>query len=175
MQSIRCPLSCISCVFASEGYKRPQAGDVTKRVCFGRSVILAVTWVANEGEENKVIELFRLLSEASRKEPGCVMFIVHRGIENPKQFFVYEQYRDHASLDAHRETPYLKRSLAAHYLRMQSAKKACSIRSLRKIVNLTRHVVFTVECGIRRASIDKLSHRTFTSGTGRGRRRGGEE
>lgn len=71
-------------------------------------IVLAVTWLAKDGEEDKVIELFRLLSEASCKEPGCVMFIVHRGIENPKQFFVYEQYRDHASLDAHRAAPYFK-------------------------------------------------------------------
>ena len=71
-------------------------------------LVLAVTWVAKEGEEDTVIQLFRVLAETSLKEPGCRAFMVHRGVEDPRQFMIYEQYRDQASLDAHRAAPYFK-------------------------------------------------------------------
>src|SRR5437016_1716663 len=71
-------------------------------------VVLAVTWVAKEGKEDKTVQLFRQLAEASRNEPGCAMFVAHRGIENPRQFFIYEQYHDQTALDAHRAAPYFR-------------------------------------------------------------------
>ena len=69
-------------------------------------LVLVVTWVAKEGKEQKTAELFRQLTAEARKEPGCLMFVVHRHNENPRQFYIYEQYKDQAALDAHRATPH---------------------------------------------------------------------
>jgi (4S)-4-hydroxy-5-phosphonooxypentane-2,3-dione isomerase len=69
---------------------------------------LAVTWVAKPGQEERAVQLFRQLADVSRKEPGCAMFSVHRGNDNPSQFFIYEQYRDQAALDSHRDQPHYK-------------------------------------------------------------------
>ncbi len=41
-------------------------------------VVLAVTWVANPGHEEEVAQIFGKLEVASRQEPGCLMYIVHR-------------------------------------------------------------------------------------------------
>ncbi len=41
-------------------------------------LVLAVTWMANPGHENEVAEIFTKLQAASRQEPGCLMYIVHR-------------------------------------------------------------------------------------------------
>ena len=76
-------------------------------------VVLAVTWVAKTGREAEIAALFSKLTEESRKEPGCVMYQVHRHRTEPRRFFIYEQYKDEAALEAHRG--------AAHFL--QHAKK----------------------------------------------------
>jgi autoinducer 2-degrading protein len=69
-------------------------------------VVLAVTWVARAGHETEVAELFSRLTKESRKEPGCVMYQVHRHRTERRRFFIYEQYKDEAALEAHRTAPH---------------------------------------------------------------------
>ena len=69
-------------------------------------VVLAVTWMARNGHEAEVAEVFKKLTEASRTEPGCVMYLVHRHKTEPRRFFIYEQYKDDAALEAHRAAPH---------------------------------------------------------------------
>ena len=71
-------------------------------------VVLAVTWMANPGHEAEVAQIFMKLQEASRQEPGCLMYIVHRHRTDPRVFFIYEQYRNGAALEAHRQSPYFQ-------------------------------------------------------------------
>jgi quinol monooxygenase YgiN len=71
-------------------------------------VVLAVTWTANPGHENEVAEIFTKLQTASRQEPGCLMYTVHRHKTDPRHFFIYEQYRDQAALEAHRNSPHFQ-------------------------------------------------------------------
>lgn len=67
-------------------------------------LVLAVTWVANLGHEEEVAQIFAKLQAASRQEPGCLVYIVHRHKDDPRTFFIYEQYKDDAALQAHRES-----------------------------------------------------------------------
>jgi len=69
-------------------------------------VVLVVTWMAKTGHENEVLSVFTKLTEESRKEPGCVMYLVHRHKTDPRKFLVYEQYKDDAALEAHRTSPH---------------------------------------------------------------------
>jgi quinol monooxygenase YgiN len=69
-------------------------------------VVLAVIWMAKLGQEAEVAKLFTKLTEASRKEPGCVTYQVHRHKTEPRRFFIYEQYKDDAALEAHRSAPH---------------------------------------------------------------------
>jgi len=69
-------------------------------------VVLAVTWMAKVGHENEVAGIFSKLTAASRQEPGCAMYIVHRHKTDPRRFFIYEQYKDDAALEAHRAAPH---------------------------------------------------------------------
>ena len=71
-------------------------------------VVLAVTWMAKIGREAEVTTLFEKLTEQSRKEPGCAMYQVHRHKTDPRRFFIYEQYKDEAALQAHRDSPHFK-------------------------------------------------------------------
>ncbi len=69
-------------------------------------IVLAVTWVARTGREAEVAALLSKLTEESRKEPGCVMYQVHRHRTEPRRFFIYEQYKDDAAIEAHRAAPH---------------------------------------------------------------------
>jgi len=76
-------------------------------------VVLAVTWMAKLGHESDVAVIFEKLTNESRKEPGCLMYQVHKHKTDPRRFFIYEQYKDDAALEAHRTS--------SHFL--QFAKK----------------------------------------------------
>ena len=76
-------------------------------------VVLAVTWMAKVGHESDVAVIFEKLTAESRKEPGCLMYQVHKHKTDPRRFFIYEQYKDDAAMEAHRTS--------SHFL--QLAKK----------------------------------------------------
>ena len=79
-------------------------------------VVLAVTWVANPGKETEVAEIFRKLEAASRKEPGCLMYVVHHHRSDARRFFIYEQYADDEALQAHRDSEHFQK-YAVHALK----------------------------------------------------------
>lgn len=54
-------------------------------------------------------EILRQLTEASRQEPGCVSFIPHRLEGDPDTVVIYEQYKDKAAADQHRESEHFKK------------------------------------------------------------------
>ena len=65
-------------------------------------ICLAVTYVMKAGTEPEAIEKFRILTEATRAEPGCRFYLSHQSTGDPRKFFLYEQYDDQAALDFHR-------------------------------------------------------------------------
>lgn len=79
---------------------------MTKMTC------LCVNITVNAGREDEAKALFGKLQEESRKEPGCILYVVHVHREDPRRFLVYEQYKDDAALDAHRESPHFKKYAA---------------------------------------------------------------
>jgi quinol monooxygenase YgiN len=70
---------------------------------------IAVTWIAKEGEEDAVAAALGRLVEPSRAEEGVLVYIPHRDPENPRKFYIYEQYVDEAAYTAHTETEHFKR------------------------------------------------------------------
>jgi quinol monooxygenase YgiN len=71
-------------------------------------ICLAVHLLVQSGKETEVARLFGPLAEASRREPGCLLYIAHQRSDDPRRFLVYEQYKDEAALEAHRNSPHFK-------------------------------------------------------------------
>ena len=69
-------------------------------------VVLAVTWMAKTGREAEAAAILEKLTGESRREPGCVMYQAHKHKTDPRRFFIYEQYKDDAALEAHRNAPH---------------------------------------------------------------------
>jgi autoinducer 2-degrading protein len=71
-------------------------------------IVLCVKLTVREGEQKKVAELFPRLQTESRKEPGCLQYMAHQSVEEPRVFLVYERYKDEAALEAHRASPHFR-------------------------------------------------------------------
>ncbi|WP_435008961.1 putative quinol monooxygenase [Tundrisphaera lichenicola] len=72
-------------------------------------ICLAVTFLIKPGLEDEAIGMFARLTEATLTEPGCRMYLAHRSVDDPRKFFLYEQYDDRAALDAHRASDHFAR------------------------------------------------------------------
>ena len=71
--------------------------------------VVAATWRAREGEENEIVRILGTVVPIARAEPACRTFQAHRSTEDPREFFLYEQYDDEAGFRAHLATDAFKR------------------------------------------------------------------
>jgi len=69
---------------------------------------IAVRWTIEEGELDAVLAALRQLVEASRAEPGCLLYQAHRSPDDPNVIFLYEQYADESALQAHADSEHFK-------------------------------------------------------------------
>ena len=70
--------------------------------------VVSAKWRAKPGKEQRLEEIIRELAEPSRAEPGNLFYQAHRSPDNPRLFYLYEQYDDQAALDAHRAAPHFE-------------------------------------------------------------------
>jgi quinol monooxygenase YgiN len=75
----------------------------------GAPVCVAALYTIQAGHEDEAAEDLHRLAALTRQEAGNLLYIVHRSLEDPHQFLIYEQYRSRSDLDAHRKTPYFQR------------------------------------------------------------------
>ncbi len=59
-------------------------------------------------EHDEIASMLRELTAASRQEPGCASYIAHFVDGEAATVLIYEQYRDAAAVEFHRETPHFK-------------------------------------------------------------------
>jgi len=86
--------------------------------------VVAATYRVKPGEEEKVKEILETMAPLSRKEPGCVFYQAHRSQENPRVFFLYEQYVDEAGYQAHMATPHFERYIKGEAIpRLESRER----------------------------------------------------
>jgi len=72
-------------------------------------VILRVHYLAKEGETETVKKnLTRMAHEVGKNEPDCYAFDVCQSPDDPRQFLIYEHYKDQAAFDLHCESDYFK-------------------------------------------------------------------
>ena len=87
-------------------------------------LVLAVRVLVRAGAEEKVAEYFRQLTVESRKESGCILYIVNQSIADPRSFLVYEQYQDEGALDIHRDSAHFKKYAAEGLYTLTESREA---------------------------------------------------
>lgn len=73
------------------------------------SCVLAVTWIAKPGNEDRVAEILRTLAPLAQAEPGCLEYRPSQAQDDPRRFFLFEEYVDEAAIQAHGETEHVQR------------------------------------------------------------------
>ncbi len=92
---------------ARSGDRRPAAQS--RPAGLTKMFVVAAYWRAREGEAEACAAILRTMAQLSvANEPGCRMFAVHQAVEEPRDFFLYEQYDDEDAFKAHAQTDYFK-------------------------------------------------------------------
>ena len=60
-------------------------------------------------DRGTIAGILRELAPASRREPGCVHYVAHTVQGDPDTVVIYEQYRDEAAREEHRNSPHFVR------------------------------------------------------------------
>ncbi len=61
-----------------------------------------------EGKGDELEEAFRKLAPKVLNDPGTITYVIHRKIDDPSKFFVYEKYESRGVLTAHSQTEHFK-------------------------------------------------------------------
>jgi quinol monooxygenase YgiN len=67
---------------------------------------LFATFTARQGCEAQVDSLLADYADVVRAETGCLIFSASRRRDEPRSYFVYEEYRDSAAFAAHLSAQY---------------------------------------------------------------------
>jgi quinol monooxygenase YgiN len=76
-------------------------------------VIINAAIKAKEGSGNDLENIFKTYAPKFLQDPGCLEYKVHRRLDNPDVFFIYEQYADDEALKFHSGAPHFKEMFGA--------------------------------------------------------------
>ncbi len=74
-----------------------------------RDLLTVIAYMrAAPGQRDELRAALEALVEPTSREQGYVNYDLHQGIEDPDQFFFYENWESDADLDAHLDAPHLR-------------------------------------------------------------------
>jgi quinol monooxygenase YgiN len=71
--------------------------------------VVSALWTAREGEEERIARICEEMTPVSREEPGNLFYQCHRSPEDPRRFYLYEQYVDESGYKAHQDSEHFQR------------------------------------------------------------------
>lgn len=74
-------------------------------------ITLLAKVTAKPGAAEKLLPELQAMLEPSRKEPGCLKYVLHRLPEDQNTFWFVEEWKSREALDEHTKLP--------HYLRLK--------------------------------------------------------
>jgi quinol monooxygenase YgiN len=87
-------------------------------------VTFTVRMTFHAEDRQEISEALRKIAEASRNEPGCVTYIPHYVQGDSDTVLIYEQYRDDAAAEAHRQSDHFKKyAVGCLYQRMRERSR----------------------------------------------------
>ena len=71
-------------------------------------IVVVGSFTARPGKEAEGLEAFEALVEPTHGEQGCILYALHRGVDDPAQLAFIERWESREALDAHLESPHIK-------------------------------------------------------------------
>ena len=79
------------------------------KIVMSKQITTIARLKAKPGAEARLEEVLKSLIEPTRAESGCIDYTMHRDLEEPGAYYFYDNWRSQEDLDAHFETPHIKR------------------------------------------------------------------
>jgi quinol monooxygenase YgiN len=70
--------------------------------------IVIAKWIAAAGEEAAVEETLKRMAEATKREPGCLEYRIHKSNDDPQLFLLYEEYTGREAYEFHLTSPHFQ-------------------------------------------------------------------
>lgn len=87
--------------------------------------VVAATYRTKPGEEESIRAILETMTDVTRAEPACRFYQAHRSVEDPRVFFLYEQYDDESGYEAHMGTEHFKKHILEDAIsRLESRERA---------------------------------------------------
>jgi quinol monooxygenase YgiN len=73
-----------------------------------QTVTVLARFKAKPGLEPRLRDRLLALMSPSRRDPGCLNYDLHQGLEDQTQFVFHENWESRGHLEAHRQTPHVQ-------------------------------------------------------------------
>ena len=72
------------------------------------SYVVNAIWKCAEGKEAAITDLLRKMTTLSNAEPGCLVYEAYQSTTDPREFFLYEKYRDEKAAQEHKQSDHYR-------------------------------------------------------------------
>jgi quinol monooxygenase YgiN len=87
--------------------------------------VVAALYRSKPGEEDRILKVLETMAPLSRQEPGCLFYQAHRSPDDPRVFFLYEQYTDEAGYQAHMASEHFEKYIRGEAIpRLETRERA---------------------------------------------------
>jgi quinol monooxygenase YgiN len=90
-------------------------------------VVVVGSFTARPGNELEAEEAFRALVAPTHAEDGCIIYALHRGVDDPRRLTFIERWASRQALDAHLASPTSRMSLPAPRSCSATAERSLSM------------------------------------------------
>lgn len=74
-------------------------------------VVVVGSFIARPGKEAEAVEAFKTLVEPTHGEEGCILYALHRGIDDPRRLAFIERWASRDLLNSHLQSAHVKKVL----------------------------------------------------------------
>ena len=74
-------------------------------------IVVVGSFRAEPGKEEEALKAFEGLVAPTHAEPGCILYALHRGTDDPRRLTFIERWESREALDAHLATPHVQEVL----------------------------------------------------------------
>ncbi len=71
-------------------------------------VVVVGSFVAKPGKEAEAQDAFEALVDPTHRESGCILYALHRGVDDPRRLVFVERWASREELDAHLQSDHVK-------------------------------------------------------------------
>jgi len=94
------------------------------------ALTVAAFWKVKSGEEERIKEVIKTMTELTRKESGNLFYQAQISTQDPTKFFLYEQYTNAQSFEDHRATEYFKKYILDYAIQYLDAREVTTYETI---------------------------------------------